>query len=90
MLPSTNISAKYHDVALVLLYQVVDKLQSGGTSTKNNLRAELPTIGLSEQVIKDLETLKAKDVGWQGKCSGTVYVHLYTDNKLKLVHLITF
>ncbi|KAL6626541.1 hypothetical protein ACP70R_030267 [Stipagrostis hirtigluma subsp. patula] len=54
--------------------KVVDKLQSGGTSTKNSLRAELPTIGHSDQVIKDLETLKAKDADWQGKCSGTVYI----------------
>jgi hypothetical protein len=74
---------------LLLLYQVVDKMQSGGA--KNNRRAELPTIGLAEQVIEELETLKAKDVDWQGKCSGTVYVHLIpTDNKLKLVHPITF
>ncbi|KAK3163617.1 hypothetical protein QOZ80_1AG0006000 [Eleusine coracana subsp. coracana] len=54
--------------------KVVDQLQSGGSSTKSNLRAELPTVGLSEQVIKDLETLKTKDVDWQGKCSGTVYI----------------
>ncbi|CAL4950848.1 unnamed protein product [Urochloa decumbens] len=54
--------------------KVVDKMQSGGTSTKNNRRAELPTIGLAEEVIKDLEELKAKDVDWQGKCSGTVYI----------------
>jgi hypothetical protein len=45
----------------------------------------LPTVGRSEQVINDLETLKAKDVDWQGKCSGTVYVHLFlTNNTLKL------
>ncbi|GJN37774.1 hypothetical protein PR202_gb26762 [Eleusine coracana subsp. coracana] len=62
------------NVSLVLLFQVVDQLQSGGSSTKSNLRAELPTVGLSEQVIKDLETLKTKDVDWQGKCSGTVYI----------------
>lgn len=74
---------------MLLLYQVVDKMQSGGA--KNNRRAELPTIGLAEQVIEELETLKAKDVDWQGKCSGTVYVHLIpTDNKLKLAHPITF
>ena len=83
---SNRISSKYHDVSLLLLWQVVDKMQSGGTSSKNNRRAELPTIGLGEEVIKDLETLKAKDVDWQGKCSGTVYVHLIlADNKLKLV-----
>lgn len=34
----------------------------------------MPTVGRSEQVISDLETLKAKDVDWQGKCSGTVYI----------------
>ena len=69
----------------MLLFQVVDQLQSGGTSTKSNLRAELPTVGVSEQVIKDLETLKAKDVDWQGKCSGTVYVYSFlTNNTLKL------
>jgi sphinganine-1-phosphate aldolase len=61
-------------LVLATIVQVVDKMQSGGTSNKNNRRAELPTIGLGEQVIKDLETLKAKDVEWQGKCSGTVYV----------------
>ena len=80
-----SVSPKYHNVSLVLLFQVVDQLQSGGTSSKNNLRAELPTVGLSEQVIKDLETLKAKDVDWQGKCSGTVYVFLFlTNNTLEL------
>ncbi|XP_066317436.1 sphingosine-1-phosphate lyase-like [Miscanthus floridulus] len=52
--------------------KVVDKMQSGGA--KNDRRAELPTIGLAEQVIEELETLKAKDVDWQGKCSGTVYI----------------
>ena len=83
----------YQDISftksLLLLYQVVDKMQSGGA--KNDRRAELPTIGLAEQVIEELETLKSKDVDWQGKCSGTVYVHLIlTDNKLKLVHPITF
>jgi sphinganine-1-phosphate aldolase len=54
--------------------KVVDQLQSGGTSTKSTLRTELPTVGLSNQVINDLETLKARDVNWQGKCSGTVYI----------------
>uniref|UniRef100_A0A0E0JCZ6 sphinganine-1-phosphate aldolase n=1 Tax=Oryza punctata TaxID=4537 RepID=A0A0E0JCZ6_ORYPU len=54
--------------------KVVDQLQSGGTSTKSTLRTELPTVGLSNQVINDLETLKVRDVNWQGKCSGTVYI----------------
>jgi len=86
-----NVSRYILTTSLLLLYQVVDKMQSGGA--KNDRRADLPTIGLGEQVIEELETLKAKDVDWQGKCSGTVYVHLIlrvTDNKLKLVHPITF
>ena len=88
---SNRISSKYHDVSLLLLWQVVDKMQSGGTSSKNNRRTELPTIGLGEEVIKDLETLKAKDVDWQGKCSGTVYVHLIlADNELILAQHIKF
>lgn len=60
------------------MLQVVEQLQSGSASTKKNLRTELPAVGIPDGVIKDLQTLKDKDVKWQGKCSGTVYVHLTT------------
>jgi sphinganine-1-phosphate aldolase len=56
--------------------QVVEQLQSGGGSTKKNLRTELPDVGVREGVIEELQGLKDKDVKWQGKCSGTVYVYI--------------
>ncbi|KAJ3683290.1 hypothetical protein LUZ60_013517 [Juncus effusus] len=52
--------------------KVVDQLQSG-SSKKQGWRTELPNLGLSD-VIQVLEEAKAKDVIWQGKCSGTVYI----------------
>jgi sphinganine-1-phosphate aldolase len=54
--------------------QVVEQLQSGSGSAKKNLRTELPDVGVPDKVIDDLQVLKDKDVKWQGKCSGTVYV----------------
>lgn len=56
--------------------KVVEKLQSGSASSKKNLRTELPAVGIPDRVIGDLQALKDKDVRWQGKCSGTVYMHL--------------
>ncbi|XP_008809535.2 sphingosine-1-phosphate lyase [Phoenix dactylifera] len=54
--------------------KVVDKLQSGSKSKKDNWRTELPNIGVGREVIQELEDTKSKDVTWQGKCSGTVYI----------------
>ncbi|KAM0881897.1 hypothetical protein ACQ4PT_032654 [Festuca glaucescens] len=54
--------------------KVVEQLQSGSGSAKKNLRTELPDVGVPDRVIDDLQVLKDKDVKWQGKCSGTVYI----------------
>jgi sphinganine-1-phosphate aldolase len=51
----------------------VDQLQSGA-SKREGWRTDLPNLGLNEGVLRELEEAKAKDVTWQGKCSGTVYV----------------
>lgn len=57
--------------------QVVDKLQSGGKSKRDGWRTELPTFSLGHGVIDVLKEDKKKDVAWQGKCSGTVYVYIF-------------
>ncbi|CAA7396262.1 unnamed protein product [Spirodela intermedia] len=54
--------------------KVVDKLQSGDKSKKDSWRTELPGAGLGEAVLEKLHEDKRKDVMWQGKCSGTVYI----------------
>ncbi|KAF3509381.1 hypothetical protein F2Q69_00008170 [Brassica cretica] len=54
--------------------KVVDQLQSGGSSKKNNWAKELPVKGLGVQVLEKMETEKRNDPTWQGKCSGTVYI----------------
>lgn len=54
--------------------QVVDKLQGTGKSKRDGWRTELPTAGLGGEVIDEMKDEKLKDVAWQGKCSGTVYV----------------
>ncbi|XP_059656630.1 sphingosine-1-phosphate lyase isoform X1 [Cornus florida] len=54
--------------------KVVDKLQSGGKSKRDGWRAELPRAGLGVGVIEKMKDDKGKDVVWQGKCSGTVYI----------------
>ncbi|XP_042431426.1 sphingosine-1-phosphate lyase-like isoform X1 [Zingiber officinale] len=54
--------------------KVVDKLQSGNKSKRESWRTELPNIGLSRATIHELEDARNKDVAWQGKCSGTVYI----------------
>lgn len=54
--------------------KVVDQLQSGGNSKKNNWAKELPVKGLGSQVLEKMETEKRNDPTWQGKCSGTVYI----------------
>ena len=54
--------------------QVVDKLSSGGKSKREGWRNELPSAGLGVGVIDKMKDEKRKDVVWQGKCSGTVYV----------------
>ncbi|GMY26575.1 sphingosine-1-phosphate lyase isoform X1 [Fagus crenata] len=54
--------------------KVVDKLQSGGKSKRVDWRTELPRAGLRDGVIEKMKDEKRKDVDWQGKCSGTVYI----------------
>lgn len=60
---------------LILIAQVVDKLQSSGKSKRDGWASELPKAGLGFGVIAKLKDEKANDVAWQGKCSGTVYVY---------------
>lgn len=62
---------------LLLNKQVVEKLQSGGKSKKENWRTELPGTGLGVGVLDQMKDEKRKDVAWQGKCSGTVYVRKF-------------
>lgn len=52
----------------------MDKLQSGDKSKKDGWRTELPDAGLGKAVLEKLHEDKRKDVMWEGKCSGTVYV----------------
>lgn len=59
-----------------LCMQVVDKLQGSGKSKRDGWRTELPGVGLGIEVINKMKDEKQKDVAWQGKCSGTVYVIL--------------
>ncbi|XP_026385435.1 sphingosine-1-phosphate lyase-like isoform X1 [Papaver somniferum] len=54
--------------------KVVDKMQSGGKSKRDGWQTELPKVGLGGHVIDKLREEKEKDVAWQGKCSGTVYI----------------
>ncbi|KAG8365859.1 hypothetical protein BUALT_Bualt17G0015700 [Buddleja alternifolia] len=54
--------------------KVVDKLQGSGKSKREGWRSELPRAGLGVEVINKMKDEKQKDVAWQGKCSGTVYI----------------
>ncbi|PON54957.1 Pyridoxal phosphate-dependent decarboxylase [Trema orientale] len=54
--------------------KVVDKLNSGGKSKRDGWRTELPSEGVGAEVIDKMKDEKRKDVAWQGKCSGTVYI----------------
>ncbi|KAK9707587.1 hypothetical protein RND81_07G206900 [Saponaria officinalis] len=54
--------------------KVVDKMQSSNKSKRDGWRCELPTIGLGSGVVEVMKEEKKKDVAWQGKCSGTVYI----------------
>ncbi|KAH7858913.1 hypothetical protein Vadar_029294 [Vaccinium darrowii] len=54
--------------------KVVNQLQSGSKSKKHGWMTELPTAGLGVGVLDDMKAEKRKDVAWQGKCSGTVYI----------------
>ncbi|KAJ4835155.1 Dihydrosphingosine phosphate lyase [Turnera subulata] len=54
--------------------KVVDQMQSGSKSKREGWRSELPREGLGTGVIEKLKEQKRKDVVWQGKCSGTVYI----------------
>lgn len=59
--------------------QVVDKLQGSGKSKRDGWMTELPRAGLRDEVINKMKDEKQKDVPWQGKCSGTVYVFSVND-----------
>lgn len=52
----------------------MDKLQ--GSSNRDGWRTELPKSGLGDNVLVQMRDEKQKDVTWQGKCSGTVYVSI--------------
>ncbi|KAK4413144.1 Sphingosine-1-phosphate lyase [Sesamum alatum] len=54
--------------------KVVDKLQGSGKSKRDGWTTELPKVGLGVEVIDKMKDEKQKDVEWQGKCSGTVYI----------------
>ncbi|KAL2903858.1 Sphingosine-1-phosphate lyase [Bienertia sinuspersici] len=54
--------------------KVVDQLQSGNKSKRDGWRTELPAAGLGSRVIGIMKEEKKKDVAWQGKCSGTIYI----------------
>ncbi|GFP98919.1 sphingosine-1-phosphate lyase [Phtheirospermum japonicum] len=54
--------------------KVVDKLKGSGKSKRDGWRTELPRDGLGDDVINKMKDDKQKDVAWQGKCSGTVYI----------------
>lgn len=60
-----------------LIMQVVNQLQSGSKSKKHGWMTELPRAGLGVGVLDNMKAEKRKDVAWQGKCSGTVYVCSY-------------
>lgn len=67
--------------------KVVDKLQSGDKSKRDGWMSELPTVGLGKGVIDKMEDAKSKDVTWQGKCSGTVYIGgKETDSHFSLIN----
>lgn len=55
-----------------ILRQIVDKLQASGS--RDGWKTELPRSGLGNKVLEQMKYEKQKDVTWQGKCSGTVYV----------------
>ncbi|KAL7135147.1 hypothetical protein ABFS83_11G073100 [Erythranthe nasuta] len=54
--------------------KVVNKLQGSGKSKREGWRTELSMTGLGADVINKMKDEKQKDVAWQGKCSGTVYI----------------
>lgn len=54
--------------------KVADKLQSSIKSGREDWQTELPRDGLGIGVIERLKFEKSKDVQWQGRCSGTVYI----------------
>ncbi|OIT01629.1 PREDICTED: sphingosine-1-phosphate lyase isoform X1 [Nicotiana attenuata] len=52
--------------------KIVDKLQASGN--RDGWKTELPRSGLGNKVLEQMKDEKQKDVTWQGKCSGTVYI----------------
>ncbi|KAI8547571.1 hypothetical protein RHMOL_Rhmol07G0206500 [Rhododendron molle] len=54
--------------------KVVNQLQSSSISKRDGWRTELPRAGLGVGVLDNMKDEKRKDVSWQGKCSGTVYI----------------
>lgn len=69
--------------------QVVNQLQSGSISKRDGWRSELPRAGLGVGVLDNMKDEKRKDVSWQGKCSGTVYVCSYWTIKYTCVLFYT-
>lgn len=49
-------------------------MQASSKSKRDGWRTDLPKTGLGAGVIEKMRDEKEKDVTWQGKCSGTVYV----------------
>ncbi|XP_027099874.1 sphingosine-1-phosphate lyase-like isoform X1 [Coffea arabica] len=54
--------------------KVVDKMQTSGKSKRDDWISELPRTRLGAGVIEKMKDEKQKDVVWQGRCSGTVYI----------------
>lgn len=54
--------------------KVVEKMQSDGKSKREGWQTELPSTGLGTSILEKMREEKRKDVIWQGKCSGTVYI----------------
>ncbi|KAK4357654.1 hypothetical protein RND71_023264 [Anisodus tanguticus] len=52
--------------------EIVDKLQASGN--RDGWRTELPRSGLGDKVVEQMKDEKQKDVTWQDKCSGTMYI----------------
>ncbi|KAJ0037769.1 hypothetical protein Pint_23758 [Pistacia integerrima] len=71
LIPGVN---SYIEAEKQKVRDVVDKMQSGVKSKREGWRKELPSAGLGATVIETMKEEKAKDVVWQGKCSGTVYI----------------
>ncbi|XP_024531540.1 sphingosine-1-phosphate lyase isoform X1 [Selaginella moellendorffii] len=54
--------------------KVIDKLNSSTKSKRSRWISELPKSGLGNGVLDWLNSERQKDMKWEGKCSGTVYI----------------